>query len=48
MQPHIVKQSLDLDADVQPCPECGNDMYALKGSKKAICQTCGYKESCCF
>ncbi|MBV9280407.1 MAG: hypothetical protein JOZ41_10035 [Chloroflexi bacterium] len=33
---------------VAPCPLCGFDMVAIRGSKDAICSNCGFKDSCCF
>lgn len=31
-----------------PCPNCGEPMHAIRGSKQAVCQNCGFKDSCCF
>jgi hypothetical protein len=33
---------------ISPCPNCGALMYAVRGSKQAICGNCGFKDSCCF
>ena len=33
---------------ISPCPNCGTPMYAVRGSKQAICGNCGFKDSCCF
>jgi hypothetical protein len=33
---------------VQPCPVCGFDMVAIRGSKDAVCSNCGFKDSCCY
>ena len=33
---------------VSPCPNCGAMMNGIRGSKGAICQNCGFKDSCCF
>jgi NADH pyrophosphatase NudC (nudix superfamily) len=32
----------------QPCPQCGYPMSDLKGGREAICQNCGFKDSCCY
>ncbi|HET7081558.1 MAG TPA: hypothetical protein VFM49_29370 [Chloroflexia bacterium] len=34
--------------EISPCPNCGAPMYAVRGSKQAICGNCGFKDSCCF
>ncbi len=34
--------------DNQFCPECGTEMSAVQGSKSAVCENCGFKDSCCF
>lgn len=31
----------------QPCPNCGELIGVLAGSKDAICQNCGFKDPCC-
>jgi predicted RNA-binding Zn-ribbon protein involved in translation (DUF1610 family) len=33
---------------VAPCPQCGFEMVAIRGSKDAICRNCGFKDSCCY
>jgi hypothetical protein len=33
---------------VQPCPVCGFEMVAIRGSKEAVCGNCGFKDSCCY
>lgn len=33
---------------VQSCPQCGYAMSDLKGGREAICQNCGFKDSCCY
>jgi len=33
---------------VAPCPNCGVPMNGIRGSKNAVCQNCGFKDSCCF
>jgi hypothetical protein len=30
-----------------PCPVCGFPIGAVKGSKAAICDNCGFKDGCC-
>jgi len=32
---------------VQLCVRCGSPMADIKGSRLAVCQTCGYKDDCC-
>lgn len=34
--------------EISSCPNCGAPMYAVRGSKQAICSNCGFKDSCCF
>ncbi|HVA24354.1 MAG TPA: hypothetical protein VMW62_08175 [Chloroflexota bacterium] len=36
------------EPDLQPCPNCGHEMPALKGARLSVCPVCGYKESCCY
>jgi len=31
----------------QDCPQCGMIMHGIAGAKNAVCQNCGYKETCC-
>jgi hypothetical protein len=31
----------------EPCPVCGFPIGAVRGSKQAICQNCGFKDGCC-
>jgi hypothetical protein len=33
---------------VADCPQCGFPMIAVRGSKDAVCQNCGFKDSCCY
>ena len=33
---------------VEPCPQCGIPMVAVRGSKEAVCSNCGFKDSCCY
>jgi len=33
---------------VAPCPQCGFQMMAVRGSRDAVCQNCGFKDSCCY
>ena len=33
---------------VEPCPQCGVPMMAVRGSKEAVCSNCGFKDSCCY
>lgn len=33
---------------VAPCPNCQAPMWAIRGSRAAICQNCGFKDSCCY
>lgn len=39
-------------ADAQPgdiaCPSCGYPMHGIKGSRRAICPNCGFKDACCY
>jgi hypothetical protein len=35
-------------AIVAPCPQCGAPMFAMRGSKLAVCRNCGFKDSCCY
>lgn len=32
----------------QPCPEGDQEMDAIRGSKEAVCENCGFKDSCCY
>lgn len=32
---------------LKPCPNCGELMGALPGSRDAVCKNCGFKEPCC-
>ena len=38
----------DESTPVQPCPVCGYEMIAIRGSKDAVCGNCGFKDSCCY
>ena len=31
----------------QPCPQCGEAIGLVAGSKDAICKNCGFKDPCC-
>src|SRR5579884_3493365 len=31
-----------------PCPRCGHQMIAIRGSTGAVCTNCGFKDSCCY
>jgi hypothetical protein len=31
-----------------PCPQCGFEMNAIRGSRDAVCWNCGFKDSCCY
>lgn len=33
---------------IAPCPVCGFDMMAVRGSTQAVCSNCGFKDSCCY
>jgi hypothetical protein len=33
---------------IAPCPQCGFEMIAIRGSRDAVCQNCGFKDSCCY
>ncbi|MFI5241010.1 MAG: hypothetical protein ACHQUA_01100 [Microgenomates group bacterium] len=33
--------------DSQPCPQCGEGIGLVAGSKDAICTNCGFKDPCC-
>jgi hypothetical protein len=33
---------------IAPCPQCGFEMNAIRGSRDAVCQNCGFKDSCCY
>jgi DNA-directed RNA polymerase subunit RPC12/RpoP len=33
---------------VAACPQCGFQMMAVRGSRDAVCQNCGFKDSCCY
>ena len=33
--------------DIEPCIRCDEPMIPIRGSKKAICANCGYKNDCC-
>ncbi|MEW6035882.1 MAG: hypothetical protein AB1529_04675 [Candidatus Micrarchaeota archaeon] len=35
-------------ASCQPCPNCGEDMFAVRGSFRARCRNCGFKDACCY
>jgi ribosomal protein S27AE len=32
----------------KPCPNCGRTMYAIRGSFRARCGNCGFKDACCY
>jgi membrane protease subunit (stomatin/prohibitin family) len=32
----------------QSCPQCGYLMSDLRGGREALCQNCGFKDSCCY
>ena len=32
---------------LQTCPRCLGVLSAIKGSRLAVCQRCGYKDDCC-
>jgi ribosomal protein L40E len=32
---------------IQLCVRCGGAMADIKGSRLAVCRTCGYKDDCC-
>lgn len=32
---------------LQPCPNCGELMGDMPGSRDAYCSECGYKDPCC-
>jgi ribosomal protein L40E len=32
---------------VQVCFRCGGLLVDIKGSRLAVCRTCGYKDDCC-
>lgn len=36
------------EENTQACPECDNQISAVQGSKSAVCNNCGFKDSCCF
>jgi predicted RNA-binding Zn-ribbon protein involved in translation (DUF1610 family) len=38
----------DPEAAYKPCPNCGQMMYAIRGSVIARCRNCGFKDACCF
>ncbi|MBI4426162.1 MAG: hypothetical protein HY567_01160 [Candidatus Kerfeldbacteria bacterium] len=51
VNPSVVEQSptmMEREQDVAPCPQCESPMYAVRGSKFAICTNCGFKDSCCY
>ncbi len=31
----------------QSCPQCGEKIGVVAGSKDAICSNCGFKDPCC-
>lgn len=31
----------------QPCPQCGESIGIVPGSKEAVCKSCGFKDPCC-
>lgn len=37
----------NMGVEVQACPQCGNPMGAIKGSRDAVCRRCGWKDGCC-
>ena len=37
-----------MEDSVAPCPNCGSGMFAVRGSFKARCPNCGFKDACCF
>jgi predicted RNA-binding Zn-ribbon protein involved in translation (DUF1610 family) len=46
---HRVREKApDERVPVAPCPVCGFDMVAIRGSKEAVCSNCGFKDSCCY
>ncbi|MGE0599470.1 MAG: hypothetical protein AB7P41_08540 [Dehalococcoidia bacterium] len=32
---------------IQLCLRCGDVLADIKGSRLAVCRTCGYKDDCC-
>ncbi|HSB46940.1 MAG TPA: hypothetical protein VLD37_02930 [Candidatus Bilamarchaeum sp.] len=36
------------DATSGPCPVCGAEMFSIRGSFRARCKNCGFKDACCF
>jgi hypothetical protein len=38
----------DPDAVTTPCPNCGESMCPVRGSFRARCGNCGFKDACCF
>jgi hypothetical protein len=50
-EPVVVREQEPVGVEgeaVGPCPNCGATMNAIRGSKSAVCQNCGFKDSCCF
>ncbi len=39
---------MDKESAWKPCPVCGTHMYPIRGSFKARCGNCGFKDACCF
>lgn len=33
--------------NTQPCPQCGERMGIMPGSRDAVCKNCGFKDPCC-
>lgn len=31
----------------QDCPNCGESMGDMPGSRDAVCHSCGFKDPCC-
>lgn len=38
----------ELDETMELCPNCGHMMFGIRGSCKARCKICGFKESCSY
>ncbi len=39
---------MDKESVWKPCPVCGEEMFSVRGSFRARCGRCGFKDACCY
>lgn len=42
-----MNSSKEVKTEKQKCPNCGEPIGVVAGSKEAICKNCGFKDPCC-